>query len=272
MSDQPHCSATQRAAARSSQETRAGSATCSRRTFARRLSGLALVATTGVAATGCASHQYGHMLAADDKDMVGSHAAGAATWNPLVDESVAKLLSRCPPSVQPAGFVPGEMMAPAIDGSVTPALSTGPATVCFIGLENRSAEELVDFKEQLYERIDSQINGAQTFRSISRRMVDAALRETRMRPDSLYLPENRSIFAAALGRQGTPVDYLLYGTITTGTTDRNKSTQRDYLLTLEMVNLHSGDYLKESAKIRKGYHKTRAGKWWNFGLFDQADG
>ncbi len=63
---------------------------------------LLLIAT--LAMTGCASHQYGHILASDDQDMVGSHAAGAATWNPLVDESVAKLLGRCPPAIQPVVF------------------------------------------------------------------------------------------------------------------------------------------------------------------------
>jgi hypothetical protein len=68
-----------------------------------------------------------------------------------------------------------------------------------------------------------------------------------------------------------PIDTLMYATITSGTTDRNHSSQRDYLLTLEMVNLHSGEFLKESATLSKGYHKTRAGKWWNFGL-GQGDG
>jgi len=257
----------------------------------------AIVAAT-ILLSGCA-HRYGHLLANDDKDIVGSHQAGAATWNPLVDESVAKLLGRCPPPNEP--LIPGAefgqtpaMMAshmaggtmgpdgpvalngPIGSGTADPAacgpLVTGPARVCFIGIENKSAEELVDFKDQLYERIDSQINSGQAFRSINRRLVDAALLETRLRPDSLFLPANRAAFATVLGRQGTPVDYLLYATITSGTTDRNKSTQRDYVLTLEMVNLHSGDYIKESSKIRKGYHKTRAGKWWNFGLFDQADG
>ncbi|MCM2372495.1 penicillin-binding protein activator LpoB [Aporhodopirellula aestuarii] len=259
------------------------------------------LATLGFSAaifSGCA-HRYGHIVANDDKDLVGSHEAGAATWNPLVDSSVAQLLSRCPPPPEPVPFgspfangsTPPAMMAShhangeiqlndpnmlgvpgALDPNCPPQLATGPARVCFIGIENKSAEELVDFKDQLYERIDSQINAGEAFRSISRRMVDAALIETRLRPDSLFLPANRAAFAAALGRQGTPVDYLLYATITTGTTERNKSTQRDYVLTLEMVNLHSGDYIKESAKIRKGYHKTRAGKWWNFGIFDQADG
>jgi hypothetical protein len=102
-------------------------------------------------------------------------------------------------------------------------------------------------------------------------MLDAALLETRLRPDSLMLPGNREVFAAALGRHGTPIDTLMYATITSGSTDRNHSTQRDYELTIEMVNLHDGQYVKESAKIRKGYHKTRAGKWWNFGL-GQGDG
>ncbi len=219
---------------------------------------------------GCAGRQYGHILRNNDIDMVGSHAAGAATWNPLVDESVAKLLGRCPPAVQPVSFEMAQGLG--MGAPVGSALATGPATVCFIGIENKSAEEMLDFKDQLYERIDSQINSAETFRCISRRMVDAALLETRLRPDSLFLPENRQLFAAALGRQGAPVDYLLYATITTGTTDRNSTSQRDYLLTLEMVNLHTGDFLKESAKIRKGYSKTRAGKWWNFGWFGQGDG
>ena len=230
---------------------------------------------------GCASQQYAHILRSDDKDMVGSHAAGAATWNPLVDESVAKILARCPPAAQQVNFEMAGHILPGngIPGSISndtqtigSALATGPASVCFIGVENKSAEEIGDFKDQLYEQIDSQINSAETFRGISRRMIDAALIETRMRPDSLMLPQNRQVFASALGKQGSPVDYLLFATITSGTTDRNKSSQRDYTLTLEMVNIHSGDFLKESAKLRKGYSKSRTGKWWNYGLFDQADG
>jgi hypothetical protein len=220
---------------------------------------------------GCASRQYGHILASNDKDIVGSHSAGSATWNPLVDESVAKILSRCPPHIQPVSFELAGHVSPD-PATIGSALASGPASVCFVGIENKSAEELGDFKDQLYEQIDSQINTAETFRGISRRMVDAALVETRLRPDALMLPQHRDTFAAALGRQGSPVDYLLFATVTTGTTDRNKTTQRDYTLTLEMVNLHTGEFLKESAKIRKGYSKTRAGKWWNFGFFDQADG
>jgi len=239
-----------------------------------RLCLIALIAGEVVAMfTGCANHRYAHILKDDAIDMVGSHDAGAAVWNPLVDESVAKLLSRCPPSVQQVGFAP--TATDPLTGlplpAPVPAETAAVSTICFVGIENKSAEEMNDFKDQIYERIDSQINGAPHFRSVSRRMVDAALLETRLRPDSLFLPGNRELFAASLGRQGMPIDTLMYATITSGTTDRNQSSQRDYLLTLEMVNLHNGEYVKESAKIRKGYHKTRAGKWWNFGL-GQGDG
>lgn len=213
------------------------------------------------AAIGCRGARYGHILQNEDVDLVGSHAAGAGVWNPLVDEAVAKLLSRCP-SVQPVGYA----------GTEETVVPEGPPTVCFIGIENKSAEELTDFKDQLYERIDTQVNGNPGFRNVSRRMVEATLLETRLRPDALFVPENQQRFAAALGRQGLPIDYLLYARITSGTTQRNESTQRDYLLTLDMVNIHSGDYLKESATIRKGYHDSRAGKWWQYGPFQQADG
>lgn len=229
--------------------------------------------------SGCAGRGYGHLLASEDKDMVGSHAAGAAVWNSLVDESVAKVLGRSHQQLTMAGpavfDASGQAVSVRYDASGAP-VAVHPADsrsrVCFVGVENKSAEELGDFKDQLYEQIDSRINSADHFQSISRRMIDAALVETRLRPDSLFLPHHRDQFAAALGRAGAPVDHLLFATVTTGTTDRNQSSQRDYLLTLEMVNVHSGDFVKESAKIRKGYSKTRAGKWWNYGIFDQADG
>lgn len=223
-------------------------------------------------AAGCAGHRYGHMLTVADQDLVGSHAAGAATWNPLVDQAVAQLLGRCPPAVQPVVFETPPFAENAGHDAVGSALSSAPATVCFVGVENKSAEELADFKDQIYERIDQQISQSETFQGVSRRLVDAALIETRLRPDSLFLPANRQLFAAALGRQGSPVNYLLYATITSGTTDRNSTTQRDYTLTLDMVNLHTGESIKESAQIRKGYHQTRVGKWWNWGWFGQADG
>ena len=204
--------------------------------------------------TGCRGYQFAHVVKPDAPNMVGSHKAGAEVFDPLIDEAVAKLLAaECGPE-------PG-LLAVAPDG--TPIKKS----ICFVGVENKSVEDLGDFKDQIYQQIDSKILESNTFAAISRRMVDAALYETRLRPDSLYIPDNMRLFTAVLERQGQPVDYLLYATLTSGTTKRNNSTQRDYLLTLELVNVNTGVASKQSAEIRKGYHKTRAGSWWNYNPF-----
>ena len=215
---------------------------------ARRVSRSAVVLLVG-SLVGCHAHQHGHIVADNQADLVGSHAAGASTYNALVCESVAKLLARQEAALHQVAYQEG-----------------APCTqrVCFVCVENCSAEDMGDFRAQVYELIDSQILQSPNFEPVNRRFVDAALRQTRLRPDSLFLPDNMRQFAAALEQQGQPFDYLLYAKLTSGTTDKNHSYQRDYLLTLELVDIRTGKYDKQSAKIRKGYHKTRVGKWRNY--------
>jgi hypothetical protein len=62
-------------------------------------------------------------------------------------------------------------------------------------------------------------------------------------------------------QQGQNFDFLLYATLTSGTTRENKDYQRDYLLTLEMVNIHTGEASKQSATLSKGYHHSRTSRW-----------
>ncbi len=199
---------------------------------------------------GCRSYQFAHVLKKDDANIVGSHTAGAEVFDPLVDEAVAKLLGR------QSDVATNQLIS--YEGE--PACKS----ICFVGIENKSAEELGDFKDQLYQQIDTQIVQSNCFRPVSRRMVDAALVETRLRPDSLLVPSNLQLFTVTLERMNSPIDYLLYATLTSGTTEKNKSTQRDYLLTLELTNVHTGAYDKQSAEVRKGYHKSPVGKFWNY--------
>jgi len=212
------------------------------------LSRLSIVALASIA--GCRGYQYGHVIKSDAKNLVGSHEAGAEVFDPLVDEAVAKLLAR--------------------QQIVTEGCPTGPdgaplrKTICFVGIENKSVEDIGDFKDKLYNQIDSQILESRSFQPISQRMVNAALHETRMRPDALVIPDNMRLFTSVLQRSGAPVDYLLYATLTSGTTTRNSSTQRDYELTLELTNVHTLEYDKLNAEVRKGYHKSAAGKFWNY--------
>ena len=212
------------------------------------LSSISIISLVGF--VGCRGYQYGHIIKPESANMVGSHEAGAEVFDPLVDEAVAKLLAR--------------QQIATDDCPIGPDGLPMKKSVCFVGIENKSAEDIGDFKDKLYNQIDSRILESNSFQSISKRMVDAALHETRMRPDALMLPDNMRLFTAVLQRGGAPVDYLLYATLTSGTTKRNSSTQRDYELTLELTNVHTGQYDKLSSEVRKGYHKTAAGKFWNY--------
>ncbi len=204
---------------------------------------------------GCRGHQVAHVLSPDQKDMVGSHDAGAETFNPLIDTAVAQLLGRHAAGFQPAAYKPDQPAA------------AGPLAICFVGVENKSAEEIGDFKDQIYQQIDTRIVQSGTFRAVSKRFVDAGLQQTRLRPDSLFVPSNMRMFVESLEQMGQPFDYLLYATITSGTTENNHSYQRDYLLTMELVNIHNGEYDKESATVRKGYHRSTLGAIKNYGPF-----
>lgn len=206
-----------------------------------------------LAVSGCRGYKYGHIVKDSKPDMVGSHSAGSEVYTPLIEESVAKLLGACETS--PAANMIGPDGLPQ------------SRKVCFVGVENKSSEELGDFKEQIYELIDTQINRSQAFEAISRRMVDSGLMETRLRPDQLLVHENMQLFTAVMQRSGQPIDYLLFAKLTSGTTERNSSSQRDYLLTLELVDTRTGVYTKEQATIRKGYHKSPLGKLANYSLF-----
>jgi len=200
------------------------------------------------AISGCRGRQRAHVLKQDDKDMVGSHTAGAETWKPLIDESVGRLLAKSCATVQQASHT-------SVDSHGTQA-----RTVCFVGVENRSGEEIGDFKEQIYEHIDTQISQDPQFKMISRRYVEAAMGECRCRPDTLVLPARQRELQAALERADQPFDYLLFASITSGTTNSNGDYQRDYLLTMELLDIHTGESLKDSAMLRKGYHKSLIGK------------
>jgi len=196
-----------------------------------------------LAASGCRGKQVAHVLNDDDEDMVGSHAAGAETWKPLIDESVAKLLARQCSEIHPVSMA----------GEGEPEKKR----VCFMGVENKSAEELGDSREQIYDHIDAQISQSEQFQLVSKRYVDAGLKECNLRPDELFVPANQRMFGSAMEKMEQPINYLLFAKVTSLSTHSNGDSQRDYQLVLELVDTQTGDYDKESATIRKGYHKSR---------------
>ncbi len=88
-----------------------------------------------------------------------------------------------------------------------------------------------------------------------------------MRPDQLFQRDNMQLLTASLQQHGQPFDYPLYATLTSGTTTSNHDYQRGYLLTMELVDVNTGEYDKQSASLRKGYHHSRLGKLRHYNPF-----
>jgi hypothetical protein len=206
---------------------------------------------------GCRGYQYARVIKPGEKEMVGSHAAGQETFKPMIQEAVGKLIAKHEGQAYMQVSSPGQPLPP-------PRMH-----ICFVGVENHTAEEIGDFKEQIYEIIDAKLLESSTFAPISRRYVDAGLRESRLRPDQLFIPDNMRMFAAILEQQGQPFDYLLFAKLTSGTTRENKDYQRDYLLTVELVDIRTGQVDKQNAEISKGYHHSWMSRFgaqtWPFG-------
>lgn len=196
---------------------------------------------------GCRSNQFAKVKSPTEGNMVGSHTAGIETFKPLVEQTTGELLGRHGHTIVPAGVLPPP-----------------PLRICFVAVENKSAEEIGDFKEQIYQIIDTKIVESHVFTPINKRFVDAGLAQTRLRPSELFVPQNMRTFVAVMEQQGQPFDALLYATITSGTTRENKDYQRDYVLTLEMIDVQTGQYDKQAATLSKGYYHSRPSKWLSF--------
>jgi hypothetical protein len=199
---------------------------------------------------GCKGNQYARVIKPGENQMVGSHQAGQETFKPLIDEAVFKLLARHEPE--------GHMQVSTMGESLPPP----KMHIAFVGVENKTAEEIGDFKDLIYQCIDTKLLESSTFVPVSRRYVEAGLREARLRPDQLLVQQHMRMFVAIMEQQQQPFDYLLFATLTSGTTRENKDYQRDYLLTLELIDINNGQQDKQSATLSKGYHHSWLSRAW----------
>jgi hypothetical protein len=212
---------------------------------------IAALVLCGVFLVGCIGTQA-RLMHTNEINKVGSNRAGAEVYNPMVRDATGKLLAKA--AMEPIRQV-GYNTAPAFQGK---------RKVCFVSLENASMEELGDFKEHIKTAILEEISSSEQFEIVSDRAVTAGLRALSLRPDDLFLQENMRMFTSAMGRDGTPVDYLLFAKITSGTTEDNRDMQRDYKLTLDLINTQSFVPLTVSTPMRKEYNNSLKGKIGNW--------
>ncbi|MDR1291770.1 MAG: penicillin-binding protein activator LpoB [Planctomycetaceae bacterium] len=189
----------------------------------------------------------------DEANMVGSNKAGSEVYNPIVHSTVDKLIGRVASTgVQTVAY-----------SSLLPS-GVQPLNVYFAGIENRSMEELGDFKEHLKASINERLARTDQIAIVSDRAVDAILRVLDLRADDLLIQDNMRNFASAMGENRSPVDYILFAQITSGTTESNRDMQREYKLTLKLIDTKKWTEFVESSQIRKEYNNSPKGKFFNW--------
>lgn len=137
------------------------------------------------------------------------------------------------------------------------ANSSEKPLIAFVGVENRSSEELGEFRAAMNNEIETAIMNHGIFVMISRRAVDAAKRESNVRDAAdLTTARPREAFMAVLNRDGKPPQYLLFGEVTTMTSSGNKSSERTYQLTLQLMDSSNGVIQAQKlVEVRKEYTK-----------------
>ena len=168
----------------------------------------------------------GRIMKRSEPDSVGSRAAGAATFD--------------------------QLLRGAVHGSAREAANK--LSVAVLRVENASAEELGDWQEQIFDKISTSVNESGRYQTISLRYIDAGLRESRLRRDDLFIPAKRRVFLDVLEAAKVPAQVLIFPKLTTGTTELGpKRAQRNYLLTLELVDISTGRDFRVSEEVRKAY-------------------
>ena len=194
---------------------------------------------------GCRSTQQGEIMTDDDADMVGSHSAGAATYDALVEEGVSNFLGQYE-------------MTLAEESAGIPDFSK---RICFFGVENEGHEELGSYKASMEQKVMTSVAQARLFEPLSQRYIEAGLNESGLRPDQLFLPANQRQFASSMEQMGQPFDYFLFAKVTSTHTQDNLDSQRNYELTLELVDVRDGRVASmDTVSLRKGYNRTAQAK------------
>lgn len=181
-------------------------------------------------AVACAGHR-GRIMSDDEAEIVGARRAGAATFDRLIEGAVEKLFQR---HKEEFG-------------------ATKTIAVAFVGVINKSDQELGPARDDMTQLIETKINHFPGYKTVSGYFVEAALRETRLTAESLYLPRNRAQFLAVLETNKNPAEALLYAVVTNVRTEADEVTQVNYTLTLELVDTATGQNFKETTRVRKTY-------------------
>ncbi len=192
---------------------RQGTASMQRRQFVLSLvGGLASATLLNV---GCRGRQVAHVLKEDDQDMVGSHAAGAETWKPLVETAMAQLLARQVDDIR---------MTSAEDPRFRRLRQEADLLRRDREQELRGGRRLQASRSTT---TSTRSSASRTHsRTVHRRYIEAGLEGCGLRVDDLFKPANQRAFRESMERINHPFDYLMYAKITSARRRTTRAARR----------------------------------------------
>ncbi|QDU86062.1 hypothetical protein Pla163_32110 [Planctomycetes bacterium Pla163] len=194
------------------------------------------IALCALSLAACKSGPTGRIKDAGEAIGVDRSRGGTAVYDEITADTMEKLLDRHRRQVNvqnPGGYL-----------------------VAFVGLDTLGAEELRDQKPAIYDRIEESIVNSGVYRMISMRFVDRARQEAGLtQTEDLFIAKYRTAFLANLAEEGLSPDYLIWGKMTTQTSQiASGLRERRYRLSLEMIDSRSGlTVAKESGERMKEY-------------------
>ncbi len=196
--------------------------------------GLAAVLAASLAA-GCAGPSA-RVKSSDEGTLVDVRKGGTETYKELIRKGVEELLAENRIQLENAAKKP---------------------MIAFVGVENRSSEELGEFRAAMDTEITTALVNSRIYSMLSMRAVDAAKREANIRDVAdLTVSRPRQAFLSVLNRDGQPPEYFLFGEVTTMTSTGNQSRERTYQLTLQLMDSSNGTIQSQKlVEISKEYTK-----------------
>jgi len=205
------------------------------RTLSKAAVAALALAALGLGGSGCTG-PTARMKGEDEGTLVDVRRGGAETYKKLIRDTVVALLDEHRLLLQGAAEKP---------------------LVAFVGVENRSSEELGEFRSAMNNEITTALVNSRYYSMLSMRAVDAAKREANIRSiDDLATARGREAFISVLNRDGQPARYLLAGEVTTMTSRGSGEKERIYQLTLQMWDSSSGVIQSQKTEeVRKAYEE-----------------
>lgn len=172
----------------------------------------------------------------DEGDLVDTTKGGTETYKELIRKGTSELLS---------------------EHRLTLGNAAERVMVAFVGVENRSSEELGEFRASMNNEIETVLVNSRLYAMISMNAIDAAKRQSNLRNISdLTTGEPRAAFLSVLNKDGQAPQYILFGEVTSMTSRGNDASERTYQLKLQMMDSSNGIIQSQKmVEMRKEYTK-----------------